>query len=80
MSSFQYRDPLLGVLYYIAEVRRTDMTVRCYCKVLNGSRKICLEEAIAEDTIAVAHDDDLLLIEDVVSPSKTLEFVLEVDH
>ena len=36
--------------------------------VLNGPRKKCTEDAVA-DTIAIAHDDDLQLInsEDVVS-------------
>jgi hypothetical protein len=38
--------------------------------VLNGSLKKCPKDAKAEDTIAIAHDDDLRLIKDVVSPGR----------
>jgi hypothetical protein len=33
-------------------------------------QKKCIERAIAEDIIAIAHDDDLHFIEDMVGPSQ----------
>jgi hypothetical protein len=44
------------------------MTVRVY--VLTWRQKKCIEGAVAEDTIAIAHDDDLHFIEDMVGPSQ----------
>jgi hypothetical protein len=38
--------------------------------VLRESLKRCSNDAQAEDTIAIAHDDDLRLIKDVVSPGR----------
>jgi hypothetical protein len=38
--------------------------------VLSVLQKKCVEDGVDEDTIAIAHDDDLQLIEDVVSPSE----------
>lgn len=39
--------------------------------VLSGPFKKCMEDALDEDTIAIAHDDELQLIDldDAVSPS-----------
>ena len=50
------------------EVCQLDMTVRVY--VLTGHRKKCIEGGIAGDLIAIAHDDDLHFIEDMVGPSQ----------
>ena len=36
--------------------------------VFSGPQKKCLEDTISEDTIAIAHDDDLQLIKGVVRP------------
>ena len=36
---------------------------------LSGTRKKYLEGTVTEDTIAIAHDNDLKVIEGVVSPS-----------
>jgi type III secretion system FlhB-like substrate exporter len=46
------------------------MTVRVY--ILTRRQKKCIEGAIAEDIIAIAHDDDLHFIEDedMVGPSQ----------
>ena len=44
------------------------ITVRVY--VLTERQKKCIEDAIAEDIIAITHDDDLHFIEDVVGPSQ----------
>ena len=44
------------------------MTGRVY--VLTARQKKCIEGAIAEDNIVIAHDDDLQLIEDKVGPSQ----------
>jgi hypothetical protein len=44
------------------------MTVRVY--VLTGRRKKCIEGGIAGDLIAIAHDDDLHFIEDMVGSSQ----------
>ena len=41
--------------------------------VLAGPKKKCLEDTIAEDTIAIAHDDDLRLVKDAVGPSQNAE-------
>ena len=38
--------------------------------VLRESLKRCPKDAKTEDTIAIAHDDDLRLIKDVVSPGR----------
>ena len=40
-------------------------------------KKKCIEDGVDEDTIAVAHDDELQLIEDVVSLSQN-QFSSEV--
>ena len=64
----QHCDPLVGVLDYIAEVCLPDMTVRVY--VLTRRQKKCTKGAIAEDIIAIAHDNDLHFIKDMVGPSQ----------
>ena len=56
------------VLDYIVEVCRLDMTVRVY--VLTRHQKKCIEDAVPEDIIAIAHDDDLHFMEDIVGPSQ----------
>jgi hypothetical protein len=66
---FQYRDPLIGVLDYIAKVRRPDSAWTSLF-AFNVPQKKCVEDAVSEDTIAIVHDDDLQLIEDAVSPSQ----------
>jgi hypothetical protein len=38
--------------------------------VLRESVKRCSKDAQAEDTIAIAHDDDLRLVKDVVSSGR----------
>jgi hypothetical protein len=38
--------------------------------IFTGHRKKCIENGIAKDIIAIAHDDDLHSIEDMVSPSQ----------
>jgi hypothetical protein len=48
-------------LDYIVEVRLP--TWLFAFNVLSELRKKCLEDAITEDTIAIAHDDDLQLID-----------------
>ena len=48
---------------------------------LNGSQKKCLEDAIVEGTVAIAHDDDLRLVEEMVSPSQNAEIdIPKVNH
>lgn len=42
------------------------MIVRDYCS--QWAPKKCPKDEEAEDSIAIAHDDDLRLIKDVVSP------------
>ena len=44
------------------------MIVRDYCS--HWVLKKCFNDAKAEGTIAIAHDDDLRLIKDVVSPAR----------
>ena len=45
-----------------------------------GPQKKSLEDAISEDTIAIAHDDDLQLIKDVVRPkSKYPNFIPDIN-
>lgn len=68
MTWFQYRDPLIEVLDYIVEVRLPghDFSRLVYSNDLQ--KKCSLDETVAEDTIAIVHDDDLQFIEDVVSP------------
>ena len=61
--SFQYRDPLVEVLDYIAEVRLHEYSF--VASLLSGLQKKC-----PEGTIAIAHDDDLPFIENVISPSQ----------
>jgi hypothetical protein len=55
-----------------------DMTVRVY--VLTWRQKKCIEDAIAEDIIAIAHDDDLHFIEDtgMVGPSQNAGIYTQV--
>jgi hypothetical protein len=67
MTLFQYRDPLIGVLDYIVEVRARGQCLFALI-VISGPQKKSHEDTISEDTIAVAHDDDLKLIKDVVRP------------
>jgi hypothetical protein len=40
--------------------------------VLSGSLKKCPKDAKAEEIIAIAHDDDLRLIKDVVSSGRNV--------
>ena len=65
---YQYRDPLIGILDYIVEVRPPEYDRSLF--LYSVGQKKCLEDATAEDIIAIAHDDDLQLIKDVVSPSQ----------
>lgn len=60
-SGFQYRDPLVGVLDYIAEVS----FIVIFLMFFDAIRQKCTNHAI-DKVIAIAHDDDLLLIEEVV--------------
>ena len=46
--------------------------------VLTGPKKCREDVSAAEDIIAIAHDDDLQMIEDVVCPSQMLERIPEV--
>ena len=71
MTWFQYRDPLVGVLDYIAEVRPPGLFALI---VLSEPQKKCLTDNVKEDTLAIAHHDDLQLIEDVVCPSQNTGF------
>ena len=77
MAWFQYRDPLSEVLDYIVEVRPPEHELFPF-DVFNGPKKKCyLDDTIADDTIAIAHDDDLqLIIDDVVRPSRMLELII----
>jgi len=54
---FQYRDPLVGVLDYIAEVS----FIFIFLMFADSIQQKC-----PDNTIAIAHDDDLQLIEEVV--------------
>ena len=65
---YQYRDPLVGILDYIVEVRpsESDRSLSLYLV----DQKKCIEDGTPEDTIAIVHDNDLELIEDVVSSSQ----------
>ena len=70
MTWFQYRDPLSEVLDYIVEVRPSGHEPFLF-DVFSGPQKKCrLDDTVAEETIAIAHDDDLQLIGDVVRPSQ----------
>jgi hypothetical protein len=48
--------------------------------VLTGPKKCREDVSAAEDIIAIAHDDDLQLIEGVVCPSQMLELIPEVNR
>ena len=66
---YQYRDPLDGILDYIIQVRppEYDRSFLYY----SAYRKKCNDDiSVAGDIIAIAHDDDLRLIEGVVRPSQ----------
>jgi hypothetical protein len=76
-DALQYRDPLIGVLDYIVEVRPPEHD-RSRIMYSAGPKKKCIEDGVDEDTIAVAHDDELQLIEDVVSSSQN-QFSSEVN-
>ncbi len=65
---FQYRDPVIGVLDYIVDVRSFRHVYFDYTHI---SQKKCLEDTVAEDTVAIAHDDDLHRIKDAVRPSQS---------
>jgi hypothetical protein len=71
---YQYRDPLVGILDYIVEVRPPEYD-RLLSSYLVGQKK-CIEDVKTEDTIAIVHDDDLQLIEDMVSPSQNTAFYI----
>ena len=75
-DALQYRDPLIGVLDYIVEVRPPEYD-RSRIMYSASHKKKCIEDGVDEDTIAVAHDDELQLIEDVVSLSQN-QFSSEV--
>lgn len=59
VSRFQYRDPLIGVLDYIAEVG-------AYISAFTSSVLIIPQKKCPNNTVAIAHDDDLRYIRDVV--------------
>ena len=59
-SCFQYRDPLVGVLDYIAEVS----FIFIFLMFVDAIQQKCLNSG--DSVIAIAHDDDLELIEEVV--------------
>jgi hypothetical protein len=69
-SHFQYRDPLVGVLDYIAEVS----FIVIFLMFVDVIQQKC-----TESVIAIAHDDDLELIEEVVR-AKWLRCVPYVDQ
>lgn len=54
---YQYRDPLVGVLDYIAEVSLSSI----FIILVDTVRQKC-----TDSVIAIAHDDDLQLVEEVV--------------
>lgn len=54
---YQYRDPLVGVLDYIAEVSLSSI----FIILVHTVRQKC-----TDSVIAIAHDDDLQLVEEVV--------------
>jgi hypothetical protein len=70
MNWFQYRDPLSEVLDYIIEVRPPGHELFPFDVFSGPQKKCCLDDTVAEETIAIAHDDDLQLIGDVVRPSQ----------
>jgi hypothetical protein len=71
MTWFQYRDPLSEVLDYIVEVRPPRHELFPFDVSSGPKKKCCLDDTIADETIAIAHDDDLqLIIDDVVRPSQ----------
>jgi hypothetical protein len=72
MIWFQYRDPLSEVLDYIVEVRPSGYGCSCliYLLLSGPQKKSLLQGSITEGSIAIAHDDDLQHIGDVVSPSQ----------
>ena len=57
----------MGVLEYIVEVRSHGLWLFALI-IIHGPPKKSLEDTISEDTMAIAHDDDLQLIKDVVRP------------
>jgi len=67
-SRFQYRDPLIGVLDYLAEVGPYLFSLTS--ALISTFQKKCGGDCPAE-TVAIAHDDDLQLIEEVVRLSPT---------
>ncbi|SRR6266566_6239141 len=62
---FQYRDPLVGVLDYIAEVRLPGHN--CFALiVLSVPQKNCQTDNVEEGILAIAHHDDLQYVDDDV--------------
>jgi hypothetical protein len=61
MTCFQYRDPLIGVLDYIAEVGFPRLL-----SVPVGVTQPLLKQKCPETTIAIAHESDLQNVEEVV--------------
>jgi hypothetical protein len=62
--SVQYRDLLIGILDYIVEVRLLRNARLLLVYLFSELQKKCPEGAIA-----IAHDDDLQFVENVVRPS-----------
>ena len=66
---YQYRDPLVGILDYIIQVSPPEYD-RSF-QYHSAYQKKCNDDISgAGDIIAIAHDDDLRLIEGVVCPSQ----------
>ena len=65
-ARFQYRDPLIGILDYIAQVRLRVCPLTS--SLLSGFQKKC-----SETVIAIAHDDDLQIVENMVRPRQMFE-------
>jgi hypothetical protein len=60
---FQYRDPLVGVLDYIAEVRLPGHN--CFSLiVLSVPQKKCQTDSVEEGILAISHHDDLQFIDE----------------
>jgi len=75
---FQYGDPVIDVLHYIVEVRQPGHD---FPRLLHlASSKEMRRDATAEETIAIVHEDDLQLIQEVVSPNQMLEYLSEADQ
>jgi hypothetical protein len=79
MTPFQYCDPVIGILDYIVEVRPPGHDSFVFDVLSGPQKKKCLEDTVAEDTIAIAHDDDLRLVKDAVGPSQNAENYFELN-